>query len=157
MRRDSFRSAQERLPAQLAAMLEPEFHDALDHPIRREVLRALNRSAHPRGVAELKAELRVFRSDELSYHLQVLRSSGTVASRTASGSRDRGRVQFVSEVDDDGRVRAVLRATEQWDAERREAAVAAGSSPLLTMFRVPRPVRTIRLRRRNEAGAGRDR
>lgn len=135
-----------RLSGRLAAKLDPRVQDALDHPVRREVLRTLNRSGRPRGVAEIKTELRAFRLSELSYHLHVLRRSGAVASHAASGRADRGHARYASEVEDDGRVKAVLRATEQWDRERREAVAEANASPLLTMFRIPRPVRSIRLR-----------
>jgi DNA-binding transcriptional ArsR family regulator len=146
-----------RLSGQLAAMLKPEFHDALDHPIRREVLRALSRSDQPRGVAEIGAELHSFRLSQLSYHLQVLRRAGTVALSPAGRGTDRGRALYASEVDGDGQVKAVLRATEQWDRKQREAAAEANVSPLLTMFRVPRPVRTIRLRSRSRIDAEQER
>jgi DNA-binding transcriptional ArsR family regulator len=138
-----------RLPGRLAAMLEPEFHDALGHPTRREILRLLNRGPRSRRVAEIKAELSVFRLGELSYHLQVLRRSGAVTSTSAAEMTRPDGNRYVSEVDGDGRVKAVLRATEQEDRERREAVAEEKASPLLTMFRLPRPVRTIRLRGRD--------
>jgi DNA-binding transcriptional ArsR family regulator len=138
-----------RLSARLAGMLEPELQDALGHPVRRELLRALNRSGRPQTVAEIGADLRGFRLSQLGYHLQVLRRSGSVASTGGPGI-DRSRPRHASRVSEDERVRAVLRATERWDRERREAALSASGSPLLTMFRVPRPTRTIRLRPRRE-------
>src|SRR3954447_17444385 len=137
---DSVEAGDGRLSAQLAATLEPKLQDALDHPVRREVLRVLVRGERLRSVTELGAELPGFRLSQLSYHLQVLRRMGTVASEVAG----------------DGRVRAVLRATEQWDRARREAAAAASASPLLTMFRVPRPGRTIRLRSRGKIDSERE-
>lgn len=146
-----------RLSAHLAAPLEPKLQDALDHPIRREVLRTLNQGRRSRSVAEIGSELRGFRLSQLGYHLQVLRRSGTVASVPPGLSAGQSRARYASAVCDDGQVRAVLRATEQWDRERREAVSEANSSPLLTMFRVPRPVRTIRLRGRSEIDAERDR
>src|SRR3954469_9793448 len=115
-----------RLSAQLAATLEPNLQDALDHPVRREVLRVLVRGERSRSIIELGAQLPGFRLSQLSYHLQVLRRSGAVASEVAG----------------DEPVRAVLRATEAWDREQREAAARASASPLLTMFRVPRPIHT---------------
>lgn len=146
-----------RLSARLAAPLGPELKDALDHPIRRQILRTLHQDGRSRSVDEIANALRAFRHGQLSYHLQVLRRSGAVASVAAGLSTGQSRAGYVSAVCDDGRVRAVLRATEQWDRERREAAAEANSSPLLTMFRVPRPVRTIRLRGRSQADAERDR
>jgi len=126
-----------RLSAHLAATLEPKLQDALDHPVRREVLRVLVRGEGSRSVTDLGSELSAFRLSQLSYHLQVLRRSGSVGSEVAG----------------DGRVRAVLRATEQWDRERTEVAAGASRSPLLTMFRVPRPTHTIRLRARSKIDA----
>jgi DNA-binding transcriptional ArsR family regulator len=145
---DSVEGPGGRLSARLAATLEPGLQDALDHPVRREVLRALNRSERSRSLTELEVELCGFRLGQLDYHLRVLRRAGTVASEVGGLTPGRNRDQFASEVSDDGQVRAVLRATEQQDRERREAAARAGLSPLLTMFRLPRPIRTIRLRGR---------
>lgn len=154
---DSVAAGDGRLPARLAAPLEPKLQDALDHPVRREVLRTLNGDGRSRSVAEIGRALRAFPPGQLDYHLQVLRRSGAVASLPADLGAVQSRARIASSVSDDGRVRAVLRATEKWDRERREAAVEANSSPLLTMFRVPRPVRTIRLRGRSQVDAERDR
>jgi DNA-binding transcriptional ArsR family regulator len=145
---DSVAAEDGRLAPRLAAPLGPELQDALDHPIRRELLRALGQGRRPRSIAEIGAELGGFRPGQLGYHLQVLRRSGAVASVPAGLSAGHG-VRYASSVSGDGQVRAVLRATERWDRERREAAAETNSSPLLTMFRVPRPVRTIRLRGRS--------
>lgn len=144
---DSVDAGSGRLSPGLAATLGPEFQDALDHPVRRELLRALNRSQRSQGVAELGAGLSGFRLSQLGYHLQVLRRSGSIVSTGGPGI-DRSRPRYASQVSEDEQVRAVLRATERWDRERREAVAAAASAPLLTMFRVPRPAVTIRLRGR---------
>jgi len=138
---DSGEAEDGRLSPQLAATLEPRFQDALDHPVRREILRSLDRGGRSGCLTELGAELPELRLSRLSYHLQVLRRSGAVASEVAG----------------DGQVRAVLRATEQGDRERREAAAGASGSPLLTMFRVPRPGHTIRLLPRRKIDAEQDR
>jgi DNA-binding transcriptional ArsR family regulator len=137
-----------RLSAALAASLEPKLQDALAHPVRREVLRALHSGKRPRSVAEIGAQL-PFRFGQLGYHLQVLQRLGAVASRPPSAP-SRRQAAFASEVCANGHVRSVLRATERWDRERREAVAKASASPLLTMFRTPRPIRTIRLRGRSE-------
>jgi DNA-binding transcriptional ArsR family regulator len=146
-----------RLSARLAAPLEPKLQDALDHPIRREVLRTLNQGGRSRSVAEIGTELPAIPLGQLGYHLQVLRRSGAVASLPAELDAGVCRARYASEVFDDGQVRAVLRATEQWDRRRRESVAATNGSPLLTMFRVPRPVRTIRLRSRRQGDPERDR
>jgi hypothetical protein len=83
--------------------------------------------------------------------LRVLQRSGAVA--TSRTGADPGRDRYASEVAGDGRVGAVLRATEKGDRERREVVESANASPALTMFRVPRPVRTIRLRSRRKIDA----
>jgi hypothetical protein len=153
---DSSENSQYRLPPRLAETLKPELHDALDHLIRREVLRVLNRNSRTQRVPELKTKIGAFRLAELSYHLQVLWRSGAVACHT-SESLDGEGTRYASEVSGDRQVCAVLRATEQRDRGRREAAAAAEASPLLTMFRVPRPVRTIRLRSQREVESERDR
>jgi len=145
MQRD-FESSEDRLPGQFAASLDPKLQDALDHPVRREVLRTLSCGARSRSTTEIHAQLQVFRPSQLYYHLQVLRRSGAVVAIPAGNAG--GRPRYASELVEDGEVRAVLRATERQDREQREAAVAASGSPLLTMFRIPRPVRTVRLRGR---------
>jgi len=154
---DSVAAEDGRLSAWLAEPLGPELRDALDHPIRRDVLRTLNQSGKSCSVAEIGTDLPAFHPGQLGYHLQVLRRSGAVASVPADLGSGQSRPRYASEVLDDGQVRAVLRATEQWDRQRREAAAAANGSPLLTMFSVPRPVRTIRLRGRSQVDAERDR
>jgi DNA-binding transcriptional ArsR family regulator len=145
MQRDFSEPPEDRLPGQLAAKLGPRLQDALDHPVRREVLRALNRSVRSQSTLEVRAELRAFGPSQLRYHLQVLRRSGAIASDSAAADTGGAGPRYASEVVDDGEVKAVLRATEGGDRLRREAAAAASASPLLTMFRTPRPIRTIRL------------
>jgi Helix-turn-helix domain len=154
---DSVAANDGRLCAQLAARLDPHLQDALDHPIRRELLRTLSRRAGACSLVELGGELRELHRGKLGYHLQVLLQSGTVASLSAGESTKSGRAQFALAIDGGGQMRAVLRATEQWDRQRREAAAAANASPLLTMFRIPRPVRTLRLRGRSKVDAEQDR
>jgi hypothetical protein len=155
-RGDSVATEDGRLACWLAESLAPELQGALDHPVRRDLLRTLNRGDRAQSIIELSTELRPFRMSQLSYHLQVLRRLGTIVSEPADWSPGRGRPRYGSEVSEDGQVRAVLRATERWDRERREAVAAASASPLLTMFRVPRPVRTIRLRSRRQVESERD-
>lgn len=148
MQRDLFEPPEDRLPGQLAAKLEPRLQDALDHPARREVLRALNRSPRARSASELRVELQSLRPSQLRYHLQVLRRSGAVASDPPGPNLTGRRSRYASEVIDDGEVRAVLRVTERRDRQQSEAKAAAAGSPSLTMFPTPRPVHTIRLRSR---------
>lgn len=150
MQRDSFMPRETRLPSELIARLEPKLRDALDHSLRREIVRILNQRGVSRSFAEIEVELRACGLSRLGYHLQVLRRTGAVATEQAGVSACRGQARYASAVFDDGQVRAVLRATERGDREMREAMAVASVSPLLTMFRVPRPVRTIRLRSRGQ-------
>jgi len=136
-----------RLSARFASVLEPKLQDALDHPIRRELLRALNRSERPRSIGEIAAQFPPFGLSRLSYHLQVLWRSGTVASEPSCAGSGDGPAHYASEVFDDGQVLAVLRATERWDRERRQAEAGERASRHLTMFRAPRPSHTLRLGR----------
>jgi DNA-binding transcriptional ArsR family regulator len=136
------------LPGQLAAKLEPKLQDALDHPARREILRTLNRSGRAQSTSDLRAELQTARPSQIRYHLQVLRRSGLVVKDPVDFNLTGRPSRFSSEVAEDEQVRAVLRATERQDRQLREATMAAGASSLLTMFRAPRPVHTIRLRGR---------
>jgi Helix-turn-helix domain len=138
-----------RLAADLAATLHPKLQDALDHPVRREVLRTLNRFDRARTVSEIGAQL-PFRLGQLGYHLQILRRSSVVSAEPAEAAAGTGRPRYVSQVSTDSAVCSVLRATESWDRERSEAVARETPSPLLTMFRIPRPVRTIRLRSRRK-------
>lgn len=142
------------LSAHLAARLEPKLQDALDHPVRREVLRALHRGERAWSVAEIGAQVS-FRLSQLSYHLQVLHRSGTVVSELAAIGGGRGCAQYASGVSGDDEVRSILRATERWDREQGEADAGVNVSPVLTMFRTPRPVRTIRLSGRERSDDGR--
>jgi len=146
---DSVAAEDGRLAAALAATLQPELQDALDHPTRREVLRTLNRFGRPRSVPEIGAQL-PFRLGQLGYHLQILRRSGVVIAEPVDNAVEIGRVRYISQVSSDAEVCSVLRATERWDRERREAVARETASPLLTMFRVPRPIRAIRLRSQRE-------
>jgi len=135
--------------------LDPELQNALSSPIRRELLRILSRRDHPVSIDELMVELRPHGRSQLGYHLQVLGWAGTVDPGIVDP--DCGTVRYASQVSEDGPIRAVLRATERCDGEQRETTAAASVSPLLTMFRIPRPVRTIRLRSQRKLDAGRER
>jgi DNA-binding transcriptional ArsR family regulator len=113
----------ETLPSQLAAQLSPRARDALGHPLRREILRALNDSREPRTPSEIattalpKASISV-----VSYHARVLESHDSVAmtgTRQVPGGVAR---LYASKVAGDERVAAVLQATrglDRWAVGRR--------------------------------------
>jgi DNA-binding transcriptional ArsR family regulator len=135
-----------RFSSQLSEVFGSGLRDAIGHATRRDVLRALHRKERPCGLDEIALELPAFGIGRLSYHLQVLRQAGVVTETLGH----QGPARYRSVVSEDGQVRAVLRATARWDGARREAAAFASPNPLLTMFRIPRPVRTIRLRSRRK-------
>jgi DNA-binding transcriptional ArsR family regulator len=134
-----------RLIDELAAILEPALRDALNHPTRRDILRVLNAQEEGLGIDGILGKVPPLKRGEVDYHLQVLLDRGAVVedgTRPALGGREPTcRPAFA----DDAKVRAALRVTEREDRRRREGAGNGGSSGLLTMFRVPRPERTIHL------------
>jgi DNA-binding transcriptional ArsR family regulator len=136
--------AEGRLDDELAAALEPKLQDALNHPTRRDVLRVLHGSGRPCGVTALLGKLPPLRRAEIDYHLKVLRDGGMVfvdGTLPAPGGRE---WLYRSAVEGDRQARSTLRATERGDRKRRQER-EGGSPGMLTMFRVPRPKRTIRL------------
>lgn len=142
-----------QLAHELAVALGPELQDALNHPTRREVLRVLHRSGRSCGVPEILDRLSPLKRDEVVYHVRVLEAAGAIVAdgtQPAFGGRD---VLYRSVLVDEGNVVAALQATERSDRERRQGA-SGGSPGLLTMFRVPRPGRILRLGER-KAGEGR--
>jgi DNA-binding transcriptional ArsR family regulator len=142
-----------RLAERLAADLDPALRDALDSPLRRDILRALEARDGIGGAQELSAALPGRTMSTISYHLQVLERAGAVSDGSAFVAAE-GRRLYRSEVDGDRQVRSVLRATERWDRRRQPDPGPAGA---MAMFRLPRPGPTLRLHRRREErpGAGR--
>lgn len=135
-----------RLADELAATLEPRLQDALNHPTRRGILRVLHGSDRPCGVTEILGALSPLTRGEISYHLGVLRDAGSVfddGTRPAPGGRE---VLYRSALRAEAGVIAALWVTEQLDCRRRKAGDEQRSSGALTMFRIPRPGRTVRLR-----------
>jgi DNA-binding transcriptional ArsR family regulator len=140
------------LADELVAALEPELRDALGHSTRREILRVLQASG-PRSLGEIAAELSPLSRGEVSYHAQVLEDAEFVSS---DGSRPGGQERVLcSTVADSDQAQLVLRATRRFDRKLRERTPEAGSAGALTMFRVPRPGRTVPLLNRHRRDAER--
>lgn len=135
----------------LAARLEPRLQTALSHSLRREILRALDGGGRFRSVGEFLPELVPCTRGAVAYHLRVLCSVGAIVGDGDSEATANGQPAYKSLVAEDAGVRAALRATEQWDLERRRGEMEETASPLLTMFRLPRAVRTIRLKARDQS------
>jgi hypothetical protein len=142
-----------RLAAEMLAVLEPELQDALNHPTRREILRALHDERRSRSVTEMLDDLAPLRRGEVAYHALVLRDSecvGVVGNRTASGTQEQVLASLVAGSDE---VQLVLRATRHLDRSRLQRTAGESSPGLMAMFRIPKPTRTVRLlRRRRPAG-----
>ena len=104
-----------KLPDLLAATLPPRTQDALDHPVRRQVLRILNSSPRARSPKELAAVLSDVSHGAISYHAQVLESQGSI-SVVEHGQAGAGVTRrYASNLADDARVAVVLDAMRQDD------------------------------------------
>lgn len=142
-----------RLAADLVATLEPQLQDALNHPTRRDILRVLQGAKAASSITDIVAALPQLSRGEISYHAQVLEDSGCVeveGMRRCPGGQER---LLRSAVADSGQALLVLGATERSDREHRRRMGTEPGATQLTMFRMPRPGRTVRLlgRRRREA------
>jgi DNA-binding transcriptional ArsR family regulator len=142
-----------RLGTDVLAGLEIGLQDALNHPTRRDILRALHEERRPRSVTEILGDLAPLRRSEVAYHAQVLRDSECVAVdgfRPAPGGREQILASLVAASD---QVQLILRATRHSDQSHRERTGADHSPGLLAMFRLPRRGASVRLlgRRRRAA------
>ncbi len=105
-----------RLPPDLGLGLPEETRKALQHPIRRLILRRLHEGDAQSPIQMMKlvpgASISL-----VSYHAGVLRKCGTV--RLTERRPVRGVTQhfYVSEVADDGEVATVLTETEELDRD----------------------------------------
>lgn len=104
------------LPAELAHGLSPTARHALSHPIRRGILRELNRDgATPRTPDELCPLFPGASRATIAYHANVLSDCGSVTVTLASASRGALTRSFISEVAADPEYQRALAATEQLD------------------------------------------
>lgn len=139
-------SNEHRLPADLAATLDPRFQDALDSPIRRDILRFLNESEHPRRAVEITAELPGIALNAVKYHTDVLKNCGSVV---IVGSLETmgGRVLYSSAVAEDAQVVSALQKTRRADQRRiRWRRFSRRRNPLS-----PRPLITISMGRESRS------
>jgi DNA-binding transcriptional ArsR family regulator len=134
--------------------LEPRIEDALGHPLRREILRTLNVDGRARGLPALAAELSPFTASEVSYHVLVLREAGLIVSDSSVAAPSGRQRAYRAAIAESASALAVLRANEQPDRELLRLGSQRSSSRLLSMFRAPRPMHSIRLsaRRRRDPG-----
>ncbi len=105
-----------RLPLELAELLTPPLEHALNHPLRREVLRALNRSARPCGAGELvSACLPTTSVTLLNYHAAVLERCDLVRVIDNEVAGEGFSRSYASNVSEDVQIIAILSATEAQD------------------------------------------
>lgn len=106
-------------PPELAWALAPHLKRALDHPLRRRILRALNGNAEPRTLEELATLIPATSLSAIGYHVLTLEECGAVsvtASLTAATASHANR--YASNVADDQAVREVLGQTRTCDEPR---------------------------------------
>lgn len=103
-----------------ASALTPERRKVLGHPIRRKILRALNRGTDGQTLSDLSEAVSQVDLSTISYHVLVLETGGCISvySEVVSGRGGMERV-YGSNVADDRIVLEVLGATEQRDSEPR--------------------------------------
>lgn len=112
------------LPAQLSATLPAGFRAALDHPVRRQIVRILNEEKRERTPAELTGREGIDETIAMvSYHARRLLASGLLESHREPGGRAAS-CGFWSVVADSQRVRLVLQVVAASDRE-----LLARSSP----------------------------
>jgi DNA-binding transcriptional ArsR family regulator len=135
------------LTAEVVETLRPGLRDALNHPARRDILRAVQGRKGSRAVGEMVAELPPLKRAEVSYHVTVLRDLGCIEARgTRPGPVAVARARiFGSCIAGDRRTQLILGATEGGDKEHRRRLARRESPGTLAMFRVPGPAIAIRL------------
>ena|SRR5689334_8206370 len=105
-----------RLPLELAELLTPPLEHALNHPLRREVLRALNRSGRPRGATELVTACPPATSVTLlNYHAAVLERCDLLRVLENDVAGEGFSRRYASNVSEDVQIIAILSATEALD------------------------------------------
>jgi DNA-binding transcriptional ArsR family regulator len=96
--------------------LPQQKREALNHPVRRQILRTLNRSESPLSPGEIASTgLPDSSLSVVSYHARVLRTCGSVSLSTSDPSADERAPLYVSNVADDEQVATVLEATRDLD------------------------------------------
>lgn len=108
------------LPEDLAQCLTPSTRHALNHPIRRRILRSLNRA---RAISQTPDDLLlqcpgVLRKT-ITYHASVLHACGALRTTTDPGLHGAAKLSFTSEIGADFEYHLALVATEHLDNDAR--------------------------------------
>jgi predicted transcriptional regulator len=107
------------LPEHLAVHLPADTREALQHSVRRQILRTLQATDRTMSVSDLAKSDRVpCGMPCVSHHLHTLRDFGLIERVETQPVRGAIKHYFTSSIDDDGHVTRVLRATEQADRQR---------------------------------------
>jgi DNA-binding transcriptional ArsR family regulator len=112
-----------RIPPSMVIGLDFKTQHALNHPVRRQLLRCLNAKAAPHTVVQLALELPTATLSQMSYHLKVLARYG------AAHVAGEGPPSYMSAIADEPGVLAVLQVTEEWDRVQQRAIVEGVDAP----------------------------
>jgi DNA-binding transcriptional ArsR family regulator len=105
-----------RLPIEFAELLDPPVEHALNHPLRRDILRALNQSDGPRSAGEIATEsLPKTAVTLINYHASVLETCDIVRIAEDEPSGRSLSRRYASNVANDAQIVAILGATEPLD------------------------------------------
>jgi hypothetical protein len=104
-----------RLPVELGADLAPPLRHALDHPLRRQILRALASNEDAHSPSEIAATWPESSVSLVSYHAHVLESCGGLSLADVEPAGDTLARRYTSAVANDAQVAAILAATESLD------------------------------------------
>jgi DNA-binding transcriptional ArsR family regulator len=109
--------SESQFSTELAATLAPHLKRALDNPIRRRILRALDSSDEAYTLEGLSKMLPGISLSTISFHVRTLEECGTVSARVPLPATERGRSgnRYVSSIGDDQGVREVLSHTRRDD------------------------------------------
>jgi DNA-binding transcriptional ArsR family regulator len=104
------------LPPDLSVDLTPPVRHALNHHLRREILRTLHRSEDPRSPAEIAAALPTETSVSLiSYHAHVLENCGILSVADVQPTGETLARHYTSKLAGDTLIVSILQATEPLD------------------------------------------
>lgn len=104
------------LPPELSAELTAPLRHALDHHLRREILRTLHRGDDPRSPGEIAAALPTETSVSLiSYHAHVLENCGSLGLAEVQPAGETLSRRYTSKLAGDPQIVAILQATEPLD------------------------------------------
>jgi Helix-turn-helix domain len=97
-----------------ADLLSPQVRQALSHPLRRQIVRALD-SGTPHTSTDLREAVPVENLSALHYHVLVLEQAGVIHGSDTWRSVDAPLRSYVTTVASDAAVASLLKATEQRD------------------------------------------